>query len=59
MGQASNARYKARKKKEAAACINYSNAKSHQIAALDAERDKLIANAVKRLPASKRKGLGL
>lgn len=50
MGKASNARYKARKKKEAAARITYENAKPNQLAALDAKRDKMIAAAMKRLP---------
>jgi hypothetical protein len=53
MGRTSKERYKARKKAEAAARINYDNAKPHQLAALDAERDKLLANAMKRLPKSK------
>ncbi|MQW67854.1 hypothetical protein GHK50_29895 [Sinorhizobium medicae] len=53
MGKASNARYKARKRKEAAARLNYDNAKPHQLAALDAEREKLIAAAMKRLPKDK------
>ncbi len=50
MGKASNERYKARKKKEAAERVNYENAKPHQLAALDAEREKMIAAAMKRLP---------
>ena len=53
MGKASNDRYKARKKKEAAARVNYDNAKPHQLAALDAEREKMIAAAMKRLPKQK------
>lgn len=53
MGKASSARYKARKKKEAAARVNYDNAKPHQLAALDAERERLLANAMKRLPKGK------
>ena len=55
MGNASRIRHKLRKKKEAAARVNYDNAKPHQLAPLDAERDKLIAAAMKRLPKSARR----
>lgn len=54
MSKSSSLRRKIAKKKAAAAAINYDNAKPHQVAALEAERDKLIANAMRRLSASKR-----
>ncbi|WP_275788600.1 hypothetical protein [Pararhizobium gei] len=55
MGKASNERYKARKKKEAAARLNYDNARPNQMSALDAEREKLMASALKRLSPAQRK----
>lgn len=53
MGKNSALRRKIAKKKAAAAAINLDNAKPHQMAALLAEREKLLANAQKRLPKDK------
>jgi hypothetical protein len=52
MGNASRIRHKLRKRKEAAASVNYDNAKPSQLPALNAERDKLLEAAMKRLPKS-------
>ncbi len=53
MGKNSALRRKIAKKQAAVAAINLDNAKPHQMAALLAEREKLIANAQKRLPKDK------
>jgi hypothetical protein len=53
MGKNSALRRKIAKKKAAAAAINLDNAKPHQMAALLAERAKLLTNAQKRLPKDK------
>lgn len=53
MGKNSALRRKIAKKKAAAVAVTLDNAKPHQMAALMAEREKLIANAEKRLPKNK------